>query len=191
MCATENTPSEITKYVETIAQRDLQIEELKKENKRLQLLVNSARFGSKSERQRPMEDDRQPCLFGAVELPAATPQPVEQEIEVPAHTRRARKRYTDKNGNLSHFPEHLERRDTDLKPEGSLTCEQCGADKEQISVSSARYVSCPIIFKSDSFSRLRRDISSVSAAVIPVSRSSHERMVISLMPWLLATSETR
>ena len=134
MSATESTPSEITKYVETIAQRDLQIEELKKENKRLQLLVNSARFGSKSERQRPMEDDRQPCLFGAVELPAATPQPVEQEIEVPAHTRRARKRYTDKNGNLSHFPEHLERRDTDLKPEGSLTCEQCGADKEQISV---------------------------------------------------------
>jgi len=134
MSVTESTPSEITKYVETIAQRDLRIEELKKEVKRLQLLVNSARFGSKSERQRPMEDDRQPCLFGAVELPAATPQPVEQEIEVPAHKRRARKRYTDKNGNLSHFPEHLERRDTDLKPEGSLTCEQCGADKEQISV---------------------------------------------------------
>ena len=135
MSATENSHSELNaQYVATIAQRDLQIEELKKEVARLRLVLDSVRFGSKSERQRSAEDDRQPSLFSAVELPAATPQPVEQEIEVPAHTRKCRKRYTDKDGNLSHFPEHLERRDTILSPEGSLTCEQCGAEKEQISV---------------------------------------------------------
>ena len=135
MSATEIIHSEpYAQYVATIAQRDLQIEELKKEVNQLRLLLNSVRFGSKSERQRPADDDRQPSLFSAVELPAAIPQPVEQEIEVPAHTRKARKRYTDKDGNLSHFPEHLERRDTILKPEGALTCEQCGTEKEQLSV---------------------------------------------------------
>jgi hypothetical protein len=99
--------------------------------------VNSIRFGAKSERRRSKEKDdgKQASLFGAVELPAAAaPEPVEQDIEVPAHTRSARKRYADKVGNPSHFPEHLERRDTDLKPEGSLTCEKCGASKGQISV---------------------------------------------------------
>lgn len=126
--------SQYAAAVQAIADRDLQIAKLTEEIKRLQLLVNSIRFGAKSERQRPVDDGRQPSLFSAVELPAAIPQPVEQEIEVPAHTRKARKRYTDKDGNLSHFPEHLERRDVDLKPEGSPTCEQCGADKKQISV---------------------------------------------------------
>ena len=139
MSATENTSSEITAQyaavVQALAEKDLQIAELIKENKRLQLLVNSARFGAKSERRRPEEEDgRQASLFGAVELPAAAaPEPVEQDIEVPAHKRSKRKRYTDKDGNPSHFPEQLERRDTYVKPEGSLTCEDCGADKEQIS----------------------------------------------------------
>jgi transposase len=140
MSATEATSSEITAQyaaaVQAIAAKDLQIAELTQEVKRLQLMVNSARFGAKSERRRPEEKDdgRQASLFGAVELPtAAVPEPVEQVIEVPAHKRSRRKRYTDKDGNLSHFPEHLERFDTHVKPEGSLTCDNCGADKEQIS----------------------------------------------------------
>lgn len=126
--------SQYAAAVQAIADKDRQIAKLSEEIKRLQLLVKSIRFGSKSERQRPAEDDRQRSLFSAIELPASTPQAVEREIEVPAHTRKARKRYTDKDGNLSHFPEHLERRDIDLKPEGSLTCEQCGAGKKQMSV---------------------------------------------------------
>ena len=140
MSATETPSSKINDQyaaaIQAIAAKDLQIAELSKEVKRLQLLVNSIHFGSKSERRRSEEKDdgRQASLFGAVELPAAAaPEPVEEKIEVPAHTRSKRKRYTDKDGNPSHFPEHLERRDTDLKPEGSLTCDKCGAEKEQIS----------------------------------------------------------
>jgi transposase len=140
MSATETISSEISAQyasaVEVIAAKDLQIAELAAEVKRLQLLLNSVRFGSKSERRRVEEKDdgRQASLFGAVELPAATQQPeVEEEIKVPAHTRKARKRYTDNQGNPSHFPEHLERRDTNLTPDGPLACEKCGADKEQIS----------------------------------------------------------
>ena len=140
MSATEITSSEINAQyaaaIQAIAAKDLQIAELSKEIKRLQLLVNSIRFGAKSERRRPEEKDdgKQASLFGAVELPAAAaPEPVEQDIEVPAHKRSKRKRYTDKDGNPSHFPEHLERRDTHVKPEGAQTCEHCGADKEQIS----------------------------------------------------------
>jgi hypothetical protein len=126
MSATETISSEISAQyaaaVEAIAAKDLQIAELAAEVKRLQLLLNSTRFGAKSERRRPEEDDsKQASLFGAVELPAATQQPeVEEEIKVPAHTRKARKRYTDNQGNPSHFPEHLERRDTNLTPDGPL-----------------------------------------------------------------------
>ena len=141
MSATENTSSEITTQhaaaVQAIAAKDLQIAELTKDVNRLQLLVNSIRFGSKSERRRleDKDDGRQASLFGAVDLPAAAvPEPVEEEVEVPSHTRSKRKRYTDKDGNASHFPEHLERRDTHVKPEGTQTCEDCGADKKQISV---------------------------------------------------------
>lgn len=139
MSAVEITSSELSAQyaaaIQTITEKDLKIAELLKEVRRLQRFIDSARFGSKSERRRAEEKDdgRQASLFSAVELPAATPQPVEEEIEVPAHKRRPRKRYTDKNGNPSHFPEHLERRDTHLKPEESLKCETCGADKEQIS----------------------------------------------------------
>ena len=140
MSATESASSQISAQyaaaVQAIAEKDLQIAELSKEVKRLQLLVSSIRFGTKSERRRPEEKDdgKQASLFGAVELTAAAaPEPVEQDIEVPAHTRSRRKRYTDKDGNPSHFPEHLERRDTHVKPEGCQTCENCGADKEQIS----------------------------------------------------------
>jgi len=69
MSATENTSSEITTQyaaaVQAIAEKDLQIAELSKEVKRLQLLVNSIRFGSKSERCRSEEkdDSRQASLF--------------------------------------------------------------------------------------------------------------------------------
>ena len=127
----ENNPQYIA-AIKSLKEKDLQIEELRKEVTRLQLLVKSALFGSKSERSRPVDDGRQGHLFESVELPAAQPQPVEQEIEVPAHKRKARKRYTDDKGNPSHFPEHLERRDTVLAPEGSLNCEHCGTEKEQI-----------------------------------------------------------
>ena len=106
MSATDSTNSEHDAcFVATIAERDLHIEELRKEINRPQLLLNSVRFGAKSERQRPAEDAKQPSLSGEVELPAAIPQAVEREIEVPAHARRARKRYTDKDGNPNHFPE--------------------------------------------------------------------------------------
>lgn len=123
MSATE-TPSpkinaQYAAAIQAIAAKDLQIAELSKEVKRLQLIVNSIRFGAKSERRRPEEKDdgKQASLFGDVELPAAAaPEPVEQDIEVPAHKRSKRKRYTDKDGNPSHFPEHLERRDTYVKP---------------------------------------------------------------------------
>ena len=141
MSATETASSEINAQyaaaIQAIAAKDLQIAELSKEVKRLQLLVNSIHFGSKSERRRSedKDDGGQASLFGAVERPAAAaPEPVEEEVEVPSHTRSKRKRYTDKDGNASHFPEHLERRDTHVKPEGSQRCEDCGADKEQISV---------------------------------------------------------
>ena len=121
MSAVEITSSELSAQyaaaIQTITEKDLKIAELLKEVRRLQRFIDSARFGSKSERRRAEEKDdgRQASLFSAVELPAATPQPVEEEIEVPAHKRRPRKRYTDQNGNPSHFPEHLERRDTHLK----------------------------------------------------------------------------
>ena len=147
MSATENNLLEINvQYAEAIktiaykdseiAEKNTQLEELRKENHRLQLMVNSIRFGSKSEKVAPAEDDgKQGSLFAATKLPEATPQQAQEEkkIEVPAHTRKARKRHTDKDGNPSHFPAHLERRDTYLEPEGSPTCEHCGADKEQIS----------------------------------------------------------
>jgi len=91
MSATETPSAEIdAQYaaaVQAIAEKDIQIAELSKEVKRLQLLVNSIRFGAKSERRRSEEKDggRQASLFGAVELPAAAaPEPVEQDIEVPA-----------------------------------------------------------------------------------------------------------
>ena len=68
MSATENNLLEInTQYAEAIktiahkdseiAEKNTQLEELRKENHRLQLLVNSIRFGSKSEKVAPAEDD--------------------------------------------------------------------------------------------------------------------------------------
>jgi transposase len=123
----------IAEKEQIISEREDRIEQLVREVEYLQRLVNSARFGAKSEKSRPEPNDKQPSLFEAIELPQVAPEPVEIEIKVPAHTRRARKRYTDKDGNPSHFPEHLERRDTHLKPEGDLTCKGCGAQKEQIS----------------------------------------------------------
>jgi hypothetical protein len=69
MSATEITSSKIAAQyaaaVQALAEKNLQIAELIKEVKRLQLLVNSSRFGSKSERCRTEEDDdRQAYLFG-------------------------------------------------------------------------------------------------------------------------------
>jgi hypothetical protein len=57
--------------LEGLSEKDLQIAELLEEVKRLRNVVNSIRFGSKSERRRPEEDSRQTLLFSAVELPAA------------------------------------------------------------------------------------------------------------------------
>jgi hypothetical protein len=106
MSATENNLLEInTQYAEAIkviADKDTQIEDLRKENLRLQLLVNSIRFGSKSEKVAPAEDSgKQGSLFAATKLPEATRQQAQEEkkIEVPAHTRKARKRHADKDGN--------------------------------------------------------------------------------------------
>jgi hypothetical protein len=89
MSATKNSPSKINvQYaaaIQAIAAKDLQIAELVEENKRLQLLVNSIHFGSKSERRRSEEKDdgRQASLFGAVALPAAAaPEQVEEKIDV-------------------------------------------------------------------------------------------------------------
>ena len=106
MSATENNLLEINaqyaEAIKVIADKDAQLEELRKENHRLQLLVNSIRFGSKSEKVSPAEDDgKQGSLFAATKLPEGTPQQAQEEkkIEVPAHTRKARKRHTDKDGN--------------------------------------------------------------------------------------------
>ena len=55
--------SQYAAAVQAIADRDLQIAKLTEEIKRLQLLVNSIRFGAKSERQRPVDDGGQPSLF--------------------------------------------------------------------------------------------------------------------------------
>ena len=116
-----------------LAEKNVEIAELRKEIDKLHRIIRSARFGVKSERVRPTEENPNQQLLFTVELPAAKPQTVEETIKVAPHQRRARKRYTDKDGLPSHFPPHLERRDTVLTPEGSTTCEDCGAEKERIS----------------------------------------------------------
>ncbi len=69
MSATETISSEISAQyaaaVEAIAAKDLQIAGLAAEVKRLQLLLNSVLFGSKSEHRRVEEKDdgRQASLF--------------------------------------------------------------------------------------------------------------------------------
>jgi transposase len=110
-----------------IAEKDTEIAELKRD---LEIFKKHI-FGAKSEKlKKEVTFNAQGSLFAPRDIPETVKE--DDEVVIPAHKRRKRKRYTDKNGNLSHFPAELERKETVLKPEGSKTCESCGKDKKEI-----------------------------------------------------------
>lgn len=109
---------------------------LQEQNKDLQRnieLLKKALYGAKSEKLKSDEPHpNQTKLFETI----LEERPVLEggiEIEVKPHTRKKRKRHEDKDGNSSHFPTELERKDIPLEPEGAGPCEACGKDKIEVS----------------------------------------------------------
>lgn len=63
-----------------------------------------------------------------------------KETEVKSHKRKVRKSYKDKDGNPTHFPPELPRRDEILEPENKGVCPNCNQESKQISVKVTEYL---------------------------------------------------
>jgi transposase len=95
-------------------------------------LYKKALYGKRSERLTEEPSAEQIRLFES-ELETRPVLEEKEEIEVKPNKRKKRKRYTDSEGNLSHFPEHLPRETVELKPEEIGQCDTCGKDKIKLS----------------------------------------------------------